>query len=552
MRPSTTAPADSDHQLRAARDRFVGFAFAGGDLLLEVDPDGVIVYAAGAAQHLAGQSAAELLGRALPELAATGHRARLEQALPLLRREGRLAPLAVVLAGAPTPRPAWLAGHCADGAAMAQVSLRLAPIEAPGPSPTLPDPPAFERQLLQRLEHPAADERLTLVDLSPLESLTGLDADAAAALRAELGAALRGVAVDPEGAGWLSQDTLGVVHGAELDPAVLGADIEQLTRAADPDGHGVALAQGSLELDTAGLSPTDAGQALLYAINRFAETKGADFDIHSLREGLEAVVADTVARVAEYRGTVETESFELVFQPIVELATRRVHHYELLSRLEDGRSPFEMVTFAERLGMVAEFDLAVCRRVLDLLAAPAATVAIAVNLSARSLESELFARSLLALLDSQAAHRGRLLFELTESAAIIDPEQVGKVVAELRRRGIAVCLDDFGSGAAAFHYLRALRFDYVKIDGDYIRSTDHRDQAILRGMIGLCRELGVKTVAEMVETPLQVERLARLKVDLGQGYLFGRPGPLPTAGAAQGAKPGRAPGRQAGRTVRVA
>jgi EAL domain-containing protein (putative c-di-GMP-specific phosphodiesterase class I) len=99
----------------------------------------------------------------------------------------------------------------------------------------------------------------------------------------------------------------------------------------------------------------------------------------------------------------------------------------------------------------------------------------------------------------------------------------------LRRRGFQVCLDDFGSGAATFHYLRGFDVDFVKIDGSLVRSHDHRDHAMLRSVVGLCQELKVATIAEMIETAEQAKWLARMKVTHGQGYLWGRPSPqLPT------------------------
>jgi len=166
----------------------------------------------------------------------------------------------------------------------------------------------------------------------------------------------------------------------------------------------------------------------------------------------------------------------------------------------------------------------VCRQVIAMLSArKKPTIPLAINLSARSMESQAFGQALMALLRKFRRQRGQLMFELTESAAITNPEPVAALIKTLRRASCKVCLDDFGSGAAAFHYLRAFTFDYVKIDGIYVRSTSKRDHGILKGMTTLCQELGVISVAEMVETEIQAERLRRLGVDLGQGYLFGRP-----------------------------
>ena len=257
------------------------------------------------------------------------------------------------------------------------------------------------------------------------------------------------------------------------------------------------------------------------------------------------MVKETVKRVVEVRETVSNDDIELNFQPIVDLKTGAVHHYEVLSRLKNGQSPFDLVCFAEQVGLIADFDLMVCRRVVAMLDAyERRGMPLAVNLSARSMESRAFGQALIALLGRFPRMRGQLKFELTESAAITDPEPVDLLIRALRKRSYKVCLDDFGSGAAAFHYLRAFSFDYVKIDGMYVRSTGRRDHGILKGMAALCHELGVVSVAEMIETKVQADRLKRLGIDLGQGYFYGRPLPsLPDADARR-----RPASRRSGRT----
>jgi EAL domain-containing protein (putative c-di-GMP-specific phosphodiesterase class I) len=240
------------------------------------------------------------------------------------------------------------------------------------------------------------------------------------------------------------------------------------------------------------------------------------------RPGAMARADDAHARALE-------GGFDLVFQPIVDLESRRVHHREALTRLPDGGSPVPLVTFAEEAGLVADFDLLVCRRVVELLgAAPADAPGIAVNLSGRSLESGRFVEALLALVGDGGRLGGRLLFELTETADIHRPQAVAGALQALRRRGFEVCLDDFGSGASAFHYLRAFEVDYLKIDGVYVRHGTARERAILAGMAALCRELGVAAIAEMVEDEASVAELRGLGIRYGQGFLFGRPRRAPS------------------------
>ena len=122
--------------------------------------------------------------------------------------------------------------------------------------------------------------------------------------------------------------------------------------------------------------------------------------------------------------------------------------------------------------------------------------------------------------------REELMFEVTESAKITDLDATNTVIQSIRGLGHHVCLDDFGAGAAAFQYLRALQVDYVKIDGIYVREalTKPNAPAFLRAMASLCKELGIETVGEFVETDEIAKFLVQVGVQFGQGYLFGKPG----------------------------
>ena len=139
--------------------------------------------------------------------------------------------------------------------------------------------------------------------------------------------------------------------------------------------------------------------------------------------------------------------------------------------------------------------------------------------------------SLHELLRRHAEVGDQLMFEVTESAKISRLDETNEVIQGLRQAGHHVCLDDFGAGAAAFQYLRAMQVDYVKIDGVYVREalTTPNRKAFLRAMAGLCRDIGIQTVAEMVETEDEAKFLIDARVEYGQGYLFGKPGPGITA-----------------------
>lgn len=515
-----------DDILRQQRDRFIGFAFAGGDLLIETDRAGRITYVVGAAQTISGHGEDALIGRLLSDLVVPGLTETVTVFLEELCSKGRALPCRVGFDGV---GGRWLvmSGHVSEERPeVVQLSFRF-------DLPSLTDDRAilgadlFKNQLIEQLQPSDDASTLTMLDLSELETWSE---DAAASCRHEIGKSLNGLCGEDSTTGWLDDGVLGIVQSAEMDIDVLEATVRTHSKIADPKGVGLTPKAASLSMNSKGLHPGDAAQTLLYAINRFAETKGEGFSIGSLQDGFDKMVKETVERVVEVRDTVSNDDVELNFQPIVDLKSGVAHHYEVLSRLKDGQSPFDLVCFAEQVGLIADFDLMVCRRVIAMLdARKERAIPLAVNLSARSMESRAFAEALIALLGRYPRMRGQLMFELTESAAITDPEPVAALIEALRKRTYKVCLDDFGSGAAAFHYLRAFSFDYVKIDGMYIRSTGKRDHGILKGMAALCKELRVISVAEMIETKEQAERLRRLGINLGQGYFFGRPmSELPT------------------------
>ena len=121
------------------------------------------------------------------------------------------------------------------------------------------------------------------------------------------------------------------------------------------------------------------------------------------------------------------------------------------------------------------------------------------------------------------------MVEVTESAEIEDEDEAVRTLDALRARGIGLCLDDFGAGAAAFRYLRAFRVDWVKVDGLYVSNAvrSERDRAFIASMVDLSAAVGAKVIAERIETEADAAAMRALGVHCGQGWLYGRPGPLP-------------------------
>jgi len=170
----------------------------------------------------------------------------------------------------------------------------------------------------------------------------------------------------------------------------------------------------------------------------------------------------------------------------------------------------------------------VCRRSMEFLRNPQlvpSDAAIAINLSGRSMSNSSFIDALFKLLDANEDVLPRLLFEVTESSEMRNLEEANWVVQKLRGRGCKVCLDDFGAGAAAFQYLRALAVDFVKIDGSYILDAfdTHYGRPFLKAMAGLCRDMKIASIGEMVEDERSISLLREVGVPFAQGFFFSAP-----------------------------
>ena len=144
-------------------------------------------------------------------------------------------------------------------------------------------------------------------------------------------------------------------------------------------------------------------------------------------------------------------------------------------------------------------------------------------MSASSKEFHRWAIKLLG--DAGAAICSKLCIEITETAAVTNMADAAVFVEKVRTVGVRVALDDFGAGASSFGYLKTMRVDYLKIDGQFIRDvvTDPLDEAAVRCFADVARVVGVKTVAEFVDQPAVLERLRVIGIDFAQGYLIHKP-----------------------------
>jgi diguanylate cyclase (GGDEF)-like protein/PAS domain S-box-containing protein len=235
------------------------------------------------------------------------------------------------------------------------------------------------------------------------------------------------------------------------------------------------------------------------------------------------------------RDGLDEERFVLQAQPIMELATGDTGQFELLLRLRDPLgeliSPAAFLPAAERYDLIGAIDRWVVKRSIAMLAEEnrrGRRLTFEVNISGRSAGDD----DLLALIEGELRANevdpAQVIFEITETTAVADIPRAQEFAHRLAALGCRFALDDFGAAFASFYYLKHLPFDYLKIDGEFVRGcvADRTDQLVIKAVVDIARGLGKRTVAEMVGDEATLELVRELGVDYVQGFHIGKPAPL--------------------------
>lgn len=284
--------------------------------------------------------------------------------------------------------------------------------------------------------------------------------------------------------------------------------------------HGPTSLIGLLIMGTSSAAAADRIPDQFPALLSFAAIAGALLGPVQERHNQEA------AARSEIEAIIEHEAFQPVFQPVVELRSRRVVGYEALTRFDDGRAPAETFAEASILGVGTDLELACVRRSLEAARALPEDAWIGVNTSPAML---LETPELAAIL---ATTRRAVVLEITERAEVEDYAHLHRAIAALGE-GVRVAVDDAGAGYAGLQRILELRADLVKLDLILVRGVDSDParQALVAGMAHFARRTNARLLAEGVESEAEADALLDLGIELAQGYLFGRPAPAGEASA---------------------
>lgn len=219
----------------------------------------------------------------------------------------------------------------------------------------------------------------------------------------------------------------------------------------------------------------------------------------------------------------------LAFQPVMQTnGAGKPAFYEGLIRVLDEKG-----RIIPARDFMAAVETTETGRIIDCLAlemglqalARAPDLRIAINMSARSIAYPNWMRTLRRGLKACPTAAERLILEISEESAMVMPDIVCVFMRDLQKQGISFALDDFGAGMTSFKYLKQFMFDFIKIDGQFIRgiSDSPDNQCLTRALLEIARHFDMFAVAESVETAQEAEILTRMGVDCMQGYYFGAP-----------------------------
>ncbi|GAA3609829.1 hypothetical protein GCM10022223_27380 [Kineosporia mesophila] len=311
---------------------------------------------------------------------------------------------------------------------------------------------------------------------------------------------------------WKLHDTLEgsfVVEGVELD---VEASI------------GVTISEQAAQDSAAGLLQR-ADVAMYVAKGRSIGVAGYDplDDVNTI---------ERLALLGDLRRALSNDELYLVYQPKISLTDGALGSVEALLRWKHPERglvpPDAFIPLAENTGLIGHLT----RHVLDLALAQSRAwmdagtpLRIAVNTSARNLHDEEFDRTVRGLLTRHGVEPSMLLLEVTESALMADPVRARQLLQRLAAQGIAISIDDFGAGYTSIKQLRSLPITELKVDQSFVQAMeqDEGEELIVRSVIELGRNLGLTTVAEGVETPQALVKLASFGCDVAQGYVLARP-----------------------------
>ena len=267
------------------------------------------------------------------------------------------------------------------------------------------------------------------------------------------------------------------------------------------------------------------------ALNHAKEAGGNQYRFFGEKEDHIELMQNKINLERQIRKALDDELFVLHMQPIVNMDGGGISHYEALIRMVSGDElipPESFIDTAERYGLITQIDYWVVKRAIAIIQEQSQLgneISLAVNLSGYDVGDLDFLHWIMDQLENAGNVAHKIIFEITETAAVKNMAQAGYFISTLKGMGCRFALDDFGVGFSSYRHLKQLEVDWVKIDGSFVRNImqSHSDQIFVRSTVDIASSFNIKTVAEYIESDGTNKLLKELGVGYGQGYYLGRP-----------------------------
>jgi len=250
----------------------------------------------------------------------------------------------------------------------------------------------------------------------------------------------------------------------------------------------------------------------------------------------EATLQDTKILVIEekrLKSALAKDEFQLYFQPIVELASKKIVGCEALVRWQHPSGklfpPSRFIAQAEDTGLIIDLGYWIaeraCRFQKRLSSEFQQPLFVSINLSIKQFEDQALIPTLADIMDKAGAVRELIKFEITESLLVANPELASRSLHELKETGAKLAIDDFGTGYSSFSYLHRFPFDTLKVDRAFVSAMlrNKKSNEIIKTLVNLSHDLGMDVVAEGIETDREADLLEQYNAEYGQGFYFSRP-----------------------------
>jgi EAL domain-containing protein (putative c-di-GMP-specific phosphodiesterase class I) len=276
----------------------------------------------------------------------------------------------------------------------------------------------------------------------------------------------------------------------------------------------------------------------MYQAKRAGKARHAVFD-HRIHE----VIRETLRLETDLRRAIQRKELDVYYQPIYEIATGRLQGFEALARwnhpTEGWISPTKFIPLAEEVGLIDSLGTQILRlacqqgKILREEFPASASFILSANLSCKQFSSPTLVENIKRILDETGFKPRELKFEITESLFLEHRERALEMLNELCAIGIQIDIDDFGTGYSNLGYLTRLPISTLKIDRSFVHpiGAEGKNVEIVQTIITLARNLGMKVIAEGVETEAQLDQLKKLHCEGAQGFYLARPMPFGEATA---------------------